>query len=456
MFPEGKIIMAKTDGTAHTSRVPFLKSMMFRIIVLLFIAAAFVGVTLLVVSVTELRNHVTDGGNGVIARVIGQMLLAGLIVFAIVLVIGVIAIRRMIRPLVQLTAIADKVADLDFTENPEQEELNRREDEIGLTSRAIDRLHKELSAIIQAIRSQGEQLQSSNDAFTQEFDEIVESMGHVNTAVEEIATDSTSQANETTGAGEAVNDIDSAIALNGESVHSLEDSILKMNDFSDQSNDMLSDLEEINEKTTLAIQAVTDQTNATNKSAERIREAVTLIQDIAAQTNLLSLNASIEAARAGEGGRGFAVVAEEIRKLAENSSESAATIEEITYELIGNSEDSVERMQGLSEDAAIQAEKLRSTRESFVGLQEEIINVSAASHDIFNQTDTINKLKNNIRSAIDQLAAIAEQNAASTQQTSASMSTLTGNIDKCKEETETLSELSRKLNEETGRFRFDA
>lgn len=447
--------MAKIENRETSTGIPFFRSMMFRVLLILFIGVAFTGITLLIVSVTELQNHVTDGGSGVIGKVVGQMVLAGLIVFAIVFVIGFITTRRMIQPLIRLTAIADKVADLDFTENPDQEELNKRGDEIGMTSRAIDRLHKELSAIILAIRHQGEQLATSNDAFTQEFDEIVESMGHVNTAVEEIATGSTSQANETTGAGEAVNDIDDAIALNGESVHSLEDSILKMNDFSDQSNDMLSDLEEINEKTTLAIKAVTDQTNATNKSAEKIREAVTLIQDIAAQTNLLSLNASIEAARAGEGGRGFAVVAEEIRKLAENSSESASTIEEITYELIGNSEDSVERMQGLSEDAAIQAEKLKSTRESFVGLQEEITNVSAASHDIFNQTDTINKLKNNIRNAIDQLAAIAQQNAASTEETSASMSTLTGTIDKCKEETVTLSELSRRLNEETGRFRFD-
>ncbi len=445
--------MAKGEGREGVTGVPFFRSMMFRILLILSIGVAFTAVTLVIVSVAELKNHLSDGA--VINRVIGQMVLAGVIVFAIVLIIGIVTTRRMIRPLNRLAAVADKVADLDFTENPEMEELNLRDDEIGMTSSAINRLHKELSSIIQAIRLQGEQLQSSNDAFTQEFEEIVENVSHVNNAVEEIATGSTSQANETTGAGEAVNDIDDAIALNGESVHSLEDSILKMNDFSDQSNDMLSDLEEINEKTTLAIRAVTDQTNATNQSAEKIREAVTLIQDIAAQTNLLSLNASIEAARAGEGGRGFAVVAEEIRKLAENSSESATTIEEITYELISNSEDSVERMQGLSEDAVIQAEKLKSTRESFAGLQEEITNVSEASHDIFNQTDTINKLKNNIRNSIDQLAAIAQQNAASTQQTSASMSTLTGNIDKCKEETAALSELSRRLNEETGRFRFD-
>lgn len=445
--------MSQAESGKKNMGVSLMHSMLSRILRVLCIGVIFTGVVLIVIAVNELRANVSDPSH--VTRAAVQMIIAGAIVFAIVLVVGIVTARRIIRPLRELTAIAYKVADLDFTENPEQEALNRRKDEIGETSRAIDRLHTELSTIIQAIRRQGEQLATSNSAFTREFEEIVESVGHVNVAVEEIATGSTSQANETTGAGEAVNDIGDAIALNGEAVHSLEDSILKMNDLSDESHDMLNDLEEINNKTTSAIHTVTEQTNATNRSAERIREAVTLIQDIAAQTNLLSLNASIEAARAGEGGRGFAVVAEEIRKLAENSAEAASTIEEITYELIGNSEDSVERMKGLSEDAVVQAEKLKNTRETFVGLQEEITNVSAASHDIFNQTDTINKLKNNISNAIEQLAAIAQENAASTEETSASINTLSGNIDKCREETQALSELSMKLNEETGRFRFD-
>ena len=66
----------------------------------------------------------------------------------------------------------------------------------------------------------------------------------------------------------------------------------------------------------------------------------------------------------------------------------------------------------------------------------------------------MNRLKNSMSDMIQQLAAIAQQNAASTQETSASMYTLTQNLDKCKDETEVLSGLSSQLNEQTQKFKF--
>ena len=199
---------------------------------------------------------------------------------------------------------------------------------------------------------------------------------------------------------------------------------------------------------------VTEQTDRTNQSAERINEAVVAIQDIASQTNLLSLNASIEAARAGESGRGFAVVAEQIRKLAEDSANSAEQIEAIVRELIANSKEGVAKMHDLSNASKEQADRLEKTTDSFDGLKREMDSVSVASKEILDQTSSINNLKNGVSSVIEQLAAIAEENAASTQETSASMYSLTENIDRCKDETVVLSDLSVQLNEQTSKFKF--
>ena len=147
-------------------------------------------------------------------------------------------------------------------------------------------------------------------------------------------------------------------------------------------------------------------------------------------------------------------VAEEIRKLAENSADRAAEIDAIAVELINNSKESVEKMDELNEEASLQRGKLGDTKESFAGLSEEIAAVSDASKDIFEQTSTLSGLKVDVGKVIEHLAAIAQQNAASTQETSATMNVLTGSIDMCKEETEILADLSEKLSEQTGKFRF--
>ena len=391
-------------------------------------------------------------------QIINQMrnLMIG-ILFGILIVLtalGCFMVNQMVKPLHRLTKVVDKVAGLDFTSDSEVQSLAKRQDEIGLIGTSICNLHGELREIISAIQTQGIKLSESNSQFAKEFSQIVGTVDSVNIAVEEIATGSTSQAQEASTANEHITDIGNTIESNNTSVEALEQSIEKMTSLAKESANILEDLVRVNAWSTETIGAVSEQTDRTNKSVARINEAVVAIQDIAEQTNLLSLNASIEAARAGESGRGFAVVAEQIRKLAVDSAESAEQIEAIVQELIANSEDGVAKMHELSDGSKVQAERLETTKGSFTSLQQEIQSVSMASKEILEQTSSMNRLKNSMSDMIQQLAAIAQQNAASTQETSASMYTLTQNLDKCKDETEVLSGLSSQLNEQTQKFKF--
>ena len=383
------------------------------------------------------------------------MIVSAVVIVIVLQIAGIMIVNRLVKPLHKLTDVVNNVADLDFTYNVSQhKKLNKRKDEVGMMSRAIENLHNEMSDIVGTIKTQGQHLADSSSKFGKTFADIAESVSNVDVAVEGIAEGSTSQAQETTSANQQVMEIGVAIEANADSVNVLNSSVEKMTELSTKSAEVLDELIRINRKTSANIIVVSEQTGKTNESAAKIKEALTMIQDIAEQTNLLSLNASIEAARAGEAGRGFAVVAEQIRKLSEDSTSSAAVIEDIVKELIENSEDSVEKMKQVTEDADIQHQRLGDTKVAFDDLGKEVKSVSYASKDIFEQTEKLEKLKSQVSLAVEQLAAISEENAAATEETSASMQTLSEAIDECKEETEILSGLSDKLREEMEKFKF--
>ena len=318
-----------------------------------------------------------------------------------------------------------------------------RKDEIDVIADAVSSLHTDLKKIVSSISEQTIQLNSSNNEFLDKFSNIVKNVGTINTSVEGIAVGSSTQAEETVSAREQVDNMADVIEQNSENSTTLENAVTRMTELSNQANETFAELIDMNEKTTKNILTVSEQTAATNDSAEKIKDAIQMIQNIAEQTNLLSLNASIEAARAGE-----------IRQLAESSSCSAHEIENVIRELLENAGISVQRMEEVRQDADSQKQMLNQTKVSFQELIAEVDAVSAASNNIYQQTKRLTEQKDTIHSVIEQLSSISEQNASSTQVTSASMQTLSDTIEDCRNETTILAELSDNLQRQTSHFKL--
>jgi methyl-accepting chemotaxis protein len=249
-------------------------------------------------------------------------------------------------------------------------------------------------------------------------------------------------------------DMGRAIAATTENVDSLIKSTEAMKQQNARTDATLDELIHISNRTKESIDDINRQTHKTNRSASEIRDVVELITEIASQTNLLSLNASIEAARAGDQGRGFAVVADEVRMLADQSRESAQKISAIVEELIQNSNISVETMESVLEEIGKQSEKLQETHHAFDGLNGEINMVANAVDSISAQIDSINEVKNDVLQSVESLAAIAEENAASTQETSASMAELDEIVNNCNNTTNELVDLARAMNDDVSKFKI--
>jgi methyl-accepting chemotaxis protein len=221
-----------------------------------------------------------------------------------------------------------------------------------------------------------------------------------------------------------------------------------------ESAQILVKLNESNDLTIESIERIAKQTNLTNISAQNIQKAVGLIQSIAEETDLLSLNASIEAARAGDAGRGFAVVAEEIRKLADQSRRSANEIEDIIKKLLFESNTTVEVMKEVKTNIATQQERISETKDRFTSVGEGIQASLANVDGISSKVSDLEQSKVVVLDVISTLSSISEENAAVTQETSASTEELNTTVTKLSQSSIELKSLSLQLEQDLSIFKL--
>lgn len=197
-------------------------------------------------------------------------------------------------------------------------------------------------------------------------------------------------------------------------------------------------------------QVVEDTTNATISVMDKITSILGEINSIASQTNLLSLNASIEAARAGEHGRGFAVVADEIRSLSEESTKAAGNIQEILSWLTDATQKVAKSITAGADEAASSVELIRGLLPYF-----ERINSSTeeANSIVAEEYEIIEHVKNhfsNIQDEIETLVATSEENPATIQNITDTISSQNASIEHLSSEIDGISSLSTDLENHFG------
>lgn len=375
------------------------------------------------------------------------MIIIALMACALLAMVITFIVKAITRVIGHLDEVADGKLDFKISEK-----LLQRSDEIGNIARSVHTLIGGLASIVVNIHHSTGELAEFKDDFQQKFETINNSISNVNVAVDEIANGATSQADETQKVNSQINDMGDAITKTSQNVDSLTQSTEQMKEHNEQLDTTIQELMAISDRNKESLAAVYNQTNETNQSVMHIGNAVDMITDIAGQTNLLSLNASIEAARAGEYGKGFAVVADQIRQLADQSANTAKEIGEIVAELIENSNTSVETMGVVRQEMTGQYEKLNTTKDIFEQLNEEVNNVVTAIESISTEVESLDKLKGEVLGSAESLAAIAQENAASTEETSASMVELGEIVNDCNTKTQQLVDIADSMEENVHKF----
>lgn len=350
--------------------------------------------------------------------------------------------------------VVDKLSDGDLTVKVDKKVISRK-DEIGVVGRDIQDFIKRMREIISNIQASADNVNTSGEELESMAGQSSASADEISSAVDDISRGSVSQAEDVETAAERISEMGSLIEEIVGNIKSLNETSLEMQKAGEDSERIIKELSESNDMTVEAIIEVQKNVQATDESVKKISEALNLIVNIASQTNLLSLNASIEAARAGEAGRGFAVVATEIQNLSEESNKSANTIGEIINVLAQDSENSIRVMENVMVRLKETQEKLNETKNRFADVSQGIMTSRGGTDIINGQALDCDTARNHVVDVVSSLSAISEENAASTQQTTASMQELNATINLLAQSAASLKEMANELNTETQFFKIN-
>lgn len=378
---------------------------------------------------------------------LSAIILMAVAVMVLAIVVIVWAAKRMTASIDATQNALVKISEGDLTVQVDQAAM-KRGDEIGVMSRALYMTISELQDIISSVMSSAKALETKGVQLGEMSNQTSHTTDEVSRAVEEISKGAVTQAEEVESATHLVSDMGTQIEQIVQSISDLYKVAEKMQKAGNEAQNNMNLLKESNEKTTVAIEKVAENVEKTDKSVAVIAEALSLITDIADETNLLSLNASIEAARAGEAGRGFAVVAAQIQKLAEESNASAAQIAEIITTLSEDSANTLTVMDEVRENVAVQQEKMVETMDKFNAVRQGIVASNESTEQIHKQASDCDTARVAVVDIIQNLSALSEENAASTQETTASMEELNATINVLADEANSLKELAASLEKD--------
>ena len=345
-----------------------------------------------------------------------EMLLRGIlvdiVVFAICVVFALFAVRVIVKPLLKLTGVIKETSELNFSDDSVVSQVATRSDEVGVMGKAIQSMRMNLKDMVISIQSASQRIY-----------EDVASVNDVSVSIREQCMDNSATTEqlaagmeETSATSGTITDNIGEMKTGAEDIEKLSvDGVALSEEISERAMSLRESANEAAERVTDMYDSIKQEVTKAVDAAECVKEinAMTAsIMQISSQTSLLALNASIEAARAGEAGKGFAVVASEISKLANETSDSVTSINEIVAQVNASVDGMVRSMEDTTKFID---EVVLQDYDQFKAVGDQYNNdsevVKSCMEDVEKQVITLTNAINTIAEAIGGINATIDESA---------------------------------------------
>ncbi|WP_246570001.1 methyl-accepting chemotaxis protein [Lentibacillus saliphilus] len=402
----------------------------------------------------EKRKNVETGGDLVItvgkASNIFIMVISGLVV-VIGVVIALLTSRSIVKPIKAVMNRMTALAQGDLTQEPLSVDTK---DETAELVKATNTMNENNRELIGRIKEVTEIVSGHSEELTQSANEVTTGTEQVAVTMQELATGAETQATTagdlSTVMGTFVEKID-ATNEQGNQIETYSNDVLDKTNHGGQlmhlSTEQMERINQIVKDSVVKVESLDSQ-------SQEISKLVSVIKDIADQTNLLALNAAIEAARAGEQGKGFTVVADEVKKLAEQVSDSVNDITGIVNNIQNESDLVSTSLKAGYEEVERGTEQIHATEHTFNEIRDAVTEMVVSIQHVSNNLDELDDNTQKMNASMQDIAAISEQSAAGIQQTAASAQQTSSSMEEVAKSSQQLAKVAEDLSEMIGRFKL--
>ena len=383
-----------------------------------------------------------------------KLLVFMVVMEAILVGLAVMAAGKIVAPISRVTDRLSVLATGDFRPTNSDGEDASREDEIGAMTRALEKLQENVDDMIKQVAENAQQVAQSAGQLTESSGQSATVSGQIADSIVNVAGSCSEQFTEVENAGIQTEELAKHMSAFAETVKHAAEVVGETKSHADDGEKSVStavqQMKLIEQTVSESGKVIADL----GHESDKIGAIVDAISQIAEQTNLLALNAAIEAARAGEHGRGFAVVADEVRKLAEQSSQSAGEIAALITSIQNKSKQAVTVMeegvrQVQSGTAAVDG--AGATFHSIAGMVDKV------AHDSMEMEQAIRRLSENtnlISTAIEKISTMSRNVSGEAETVSAATEEQTATMHEIAAASRKLTEMAKSMEEAVARFKI--